>query len=432
MTRRLRNTLVLTGKILVAGALLTYVLGKVRWFDYVVTADGQQRRVLQLRPEAGVPLEVRIEADGGGVWVDARRLRPVWLRTRDGRTVIVMEARPDWTNPRAYRVQLPDGSRQWMKVADFLPGRRRVVHRGFARTLASARPVLLAGSVLLFLLPVFVLAVRWWYLLRILELRIPLWEAVRLTFLGTFFNYVVPGMVSGDLVKAYYLSRHVPRKAAVLVSVFVDRVVGLLQFAVLPAAVMAGMLLAGAGPTQRLALPAAMVAVVLLGVVVSLALVLSPRARSALGVDRLLSRLPIQGHLEVMAEAGHLYRRRLGGLLKALGITSGGQAAFITAIMLAGMSLSVPLPWYQYFLYVPLIYIIAAVPISPGGLGLTETFYVAFFVPAGAAASEVLALALVARLIPMLCSLPGLVVALTGAKLPPREQIRAEMTIPPT
>ena len=67
----------------------------------------------------------------------------------------------------------------------------------------------------------------------------------------------------------------------------------------------------------------------------------------------------------------------------------------------------------------------------PGGLGVTETFYVTFFSSAagstGVAASQILALALVARLIPMLVSLPGLAVALTGPKLPKAAQMKAEL-----
>ena len=61
------------------------------------------------------------------------------------------------------------------------------------------------------------------------------------------------------------------------------------------------------------------------------------------------------------------------------------------------------------------------------GLGVAETFYVAFLTPAGAAASEILALAVVARLIPMILSLPGVVVAVRGPKLPTAEKVQAEL-----
>ncbi len=307
---------------------------------------------------------------------------------------------------------------------------RNVNWPSFADALASADWRLVAGSFVCFAVPVFILAGRWWYLLHIIHIHISGWEAVRLTFLGTFFNYVIPGVVSGDFVKAYYAGKHTDRKAAVLVSVFVDRVLGLLEFAIIPAVVIVWMLAAGSEGCDKLGRPAVAVGAGLTAVCVGMALMLSPRLRRLLRLDKIFSKPRIRKHLAVAGQAADLYRQRIGGLLWALVITFFGQMIFIVAIMLAGMALSLPVPWYQYLLYVPLIYIIAAaLPISPGGLGVTETFYVTFFsVAAGADASQVLALALIARVAPMLCSAPGLWVAIRGPSLPPAEQIEAELT----
>lgn len=430
MGKKLRNTLIFAAKLLVAGGLLCYVLGKVHWHDYAVRADGDELRVLATRTDRARPLELQVRdaATGELRWLGARRFRPLSLTTAEGETAIIRECRPDWKSPKEYLVQLPDGQRRWQALSAFVPGSGQVVRRGFFATLRSAEPFLLLSALVCFAAPNFILAVRWWYLLRILAIHISLWEAVRLTFLGLFFNFVVPGTVSGDVVKAYYASKHTERKAAVLVSVFVDRAVGLLEFAVLPAGVMVAMSLT-VGWNERLYLPAAVVAVVLAGVTVSLSLLLSPGLRRLLRLQKIISRLPMQRHIAVVGQAANLYRRRAGALLKVLGITFCGQVFFIAAIMLAGMSLDIMLPWYQYFLYVPLIYIIAAVPISPGGLGLTETFYVTFLTSVGAAASEVLALAVVARLVPMIFSLPGVVVALKGPRIPRPEQMQAEMAM---
>jgi len=432
MNRRVRKTLIFAAKVLVACGLLYYVLGKVHWWDYVVTTEGRGLRAYGTRvgPDGAVEVKV-LDAEAGGYrWVGASEFRPVSLRTAEGRLAIVQKCRPDWRSPEDYRVRFADGEVGWVDADSFVANSAQPVRRGFVTTVRSARPALLAGAFLCFLVPVIFLSVRWWYLLRILRIRIPLWEAVRMTFLGNFFNYVVPGTVSGDLVKAYYVSRHTDSKAGVLVSVFVDRVVGLLEFAILPAAVMLVMWLT-VGWSDRLVLPALVVALVLAGVAVSLGLLLSPRLRQVLRFRRILSVLPLQRQVALIGQAAGLYRRRLGALAKALGITFGGQVFFITAIMLAGMSLALPVPWHQYFLYVPLIYIIAAVPISPGGLGLAETFYVTFLGQGGAAPSEILALAVVARLIPTILSLPGVAVAVKGAKLPPAEQMGAGVSAEP-
>jgi hypothetical protein len=423
----LRKTFLLAGKILVAAGLLAYVLAKVHWRDYAVTAEGKEKAVLARRIGAEGMQELQVATAGGqGQWLKAQVFRPVSLRTLDGQAALVIRARPDWQSPRQYLVHL-QGRQQWLDAGAFRPGSAQAVQRGFRTTMTSAKGYLLGGSFACFILPVLILSVRWWYLLGIQDIRISCWEAVRLTFLGTFFNYVVPGTVSGDLVKAYYVAKHTQRKAAALVAIFVDRAVGLLEFAMLPAVVIALTFLAGARDTERLVLPAAMVAAVLCSVTAGLAVLLSPWLRRVLHLQKIAGLLPLQRHIAVAAEAADLYRRRLPALVKALAMTLGGQASFIVAILLAGLSLALPVPWHQYFLYVPLIYIIAAVPISPGGLGLTEAFFVTFLSPLGASPSEVLALALVARLFPMIVSLPGIIVALTGPKLPRPAQMRTEL-----
>ncbi len=302
------------------------------------------------------------------------------------------------------------------------------VHQGFAATITQADPYLLVAAFVCFLTPLFILAFRWWYLLRLQRIEISFREVVRLTFLGTFFNYVVPGAVSGDLVKAYYAAKHTDRKIAVLVSVFIDRALGLLEFVMLPAVVIAVMYALGAEGTDRLTTPAIIVSAVLVVTVVTLAVLLSGRLRRFLRLGKIISRLPMQRYITLAGEAVSLYGRRKASLTNAVGITFVGQTVFIIGIMLSAWSLGLDVAWYKFFLYVPIIYIIAAVPISPGGLGVVEFFFLAFFAVGAVSESEVLALALVARLVPMFCSLPGLVVAWTGPKLPRAEQIRAELT----
>jgi len=52
-------------------------------------------------------------------------------------------------------------------------------------------------------------------------------DSLRLSFVGTFFNLVIPGAVGGDLVKAAYLARmNLPRTQAIA-TLLIDRVVGL-------------------------------------------------------------------------------------------------------------------------------------------------------------------------------------------------------------
>jgi uncharacterized protein (TIRG00374 family) len=378
---RVKKTAMLAAKLLLAAALLALVFHKVHWGDYVVLADGSEPEVARVQ---GDSLEVQ-----SGRW---------WWSSRF--TVSADQCRP-------------------------IAGSTTIVRRGFVTSVAELDKLLLLGACGGFVVSVLVIAVRWCFLLRLLDIRIRLWECVRLTFLGQFFNTVVPGTVGGDLVKAYFAAKHTPRKAAALVSIFVDRVLGLAELTLLGGVMLIVTLAAGLAPAADLKFAIITVPVVVALLVVSFALLLSARLRRALHLQKLYSRLPIAHHFAAAGEAATMYRRRLGSLLKAVAITFGGHLVWIGSISLIGMSLNLDVPLYKYFLYVPLIYIIGAVPLTPGGVGIIEGLYVKFFAPASP--SAVVAMALIARLIPIFWGLPGLWVYLRGARVPKAAAMEAEL-----
>ncbi len=70
--------------------------------------------------------------------------------------------------------------------------------------------------------------VRWWYLVRALEIPCRFADAIRISFWGYLFNLAPLGIVAGDLVKAVMLDHeHRGHRAKALASVLVDRMIGL-------------------------------------------------------------------------------------------------------------------------------------------------------------------------------------------------------------
>jgi len=94
----------------------------------------------------------------------------------------------------------------------------------------------IAVGVLILYLGLFVLtAWRWRLLLKAVDLVLSMARATRLTFIGAFFNTAIPGATGGDVVKAYYAAKATGRGTRAVLSVFVDRMTGLLGLAVLAA-----------------------------------------------------------------------------------------------------------------------------------------------------------------------------------------------------
>jgi glycosyltransferase 2 family protein len=88
--------------------------------------------------------------------------------------------------------------------------------------------------------------VRWWLLLRAQGFTLSLHWAHVVTWIGQFYNSFLLGGLGGDAARVFYLCRDAPeQKAAGLVSILVDRVIGLatlMSLAVLALVAKAGVL----------------------------------------------------------------------------------------------------------------------------------------------------------------------------------------------
>ncbi|MHC4986517.1 MAG: lysylphosphatidylglycerol synthase transmembrane domain-containing protein [Planctomycetota bacterium] len=297
---------------------------------------------------------------------------------------------------------------------------------GFRTSLTSANVALVVAGFATFGLSQIAIAIRWRLLLKVQDIDLTMVEALRLTFLGLFFNNTVPGTVGGDLFKAYYAAKHTHRKAAAVVAVLIDRVVGLTMLASLAATTLLAVWGFRLTPGDQLGRPALIVAIVLGGLVLGLAFLLSRRFRRVLGLQAIYKRLPLAHHLAAAGEATGRYKHQLGKVLQAMGLSVFAHSCLIVGIFLLGRSLGLGIPWFSYFLFVPLIYTIGAIPITPGGLGIIEQLYLLFF---AANDSKLLVLALLARFMPIVCGLPGLWVFLTGPRPPKADDIQHELEL---
>jgi len=268
------------------------------------------------------------------------------------------------------------------------------------------------GSIPLYLLGAAILAgqltlmgLRWWYLMRWQALTVSLGDAIRLMFVGHFFNFFLPGSTGGDLIRAYLVTRRTASRTVAVATVLLDRFAGLAGMAFL-AAVMT--LATWSSPQAR---RAELAVGIILAIIVAAGLVMfSRRVGRALRVDALLERLPRRENFRIaIGTLRDLPRSpRTAGAVAAM--TLGVHLLLAGGIASLGAALGLPVPIGLYFLFVPIIYILAAIPVSIGGLGVVEGMYIVFFAQsAEVGVSGVVALSLLARLTPMLLSLPGLV-----------------------
>ncbi len=263
----------------------------------------------------------------------------------------------------------------------------------------------LAGFWVLFALTLVVVLTGWrWQRLRLaVDLPVGFVEAVRLTFVGGFFNLVVPGSTGGDVVKACYAAKRTGRPTRAVLSVFVDRLIGVFTLVVVATG---ALLFAGDGEGYRVA---RVVTFSLLGAgTLGMLLVFSTRVRRSLGISKLIRKLPFQRVLDEMSAAIRLYRGRPRELLFAFVISIVNQLTIAGVVWWLADVLSIPgVGLGACFAFVPLINLLSAIPLVPGGWGVGELAFAYFFGQVQVPATEAISLSVIFRLSFLLVNLPG-------------------------
>ncbi|MBX9654415.1 flippase-like domain-containing protein [bacterium] len=250
---------------------------------------------------------------------------------------------------------------------------------------------------------VFLGAIRWQWLLQSHDLDPGLREATRLTWMGYLSNNILPGATGGDLVKAYTIARRTPgKRTSAVMTVLLDRVIGLLALIILGAlGVAIKATRDGIDSTGRLVLT--MLAIAVVGGIVFF----SRRIRIIFRISAFFDRIPMGHHFKRIDDSLFHYRDHKMQLARCVGIGLFIWLLTIGGIYLMGESISMSVPFVDYFICLPVIFSAGAVAPSIAGLGVLEGLFQHFFGAVGAAPSTAVALCLLYRLAILIVSIPG-------------------------
>jgi len=226
---------------------------------------------------------------------------------------------------------------------------------------------------------------RWYMLVRAQGLPFTIPNALRLGFIGYFFNTFSPGSIGGDFIKAYFIAREQSRRTVAVATVIVDRVIGL--WGLMWLAAISGCVFWAMG-NQAIVANAKLRSVFFLAVA---SCIVSYLFWVVLGflpdwrAQRLASRLDRLGRIgHSIAEfwrAIWMYRCRGRTVFLTVVMSLGCHIAFVLAFFFAahvfqGAGDEVRIPTLtQHYLLIPVGMTIEAVPLSPGGVGLSEVSY---------------------------------------------------------
>ncbi len=380
-------------------AILYFVARSLPWSDELVFKAGVA--------EQGASFELRgaIEGDWTGDEVRFRiapgqELDPAWPA----------EVHSAWESGALVSVRRGPPSAELGGAYDWRPSMQRAFREMDPRGLATA--------LVFFTLAMGCAVSRWWRLLALVGCRTSWFNAWRLTFLGMFFNLLVPGgLTGGDVIKGVIVAHENPgRRGEALVSVVVDRLIGLVALAALALAV----ILVSGDAFAELRLPV----VAFLGVAVLGALFYVNRPlRQRLGFDALLARLPFGAKLAALDGAVLTYSSRPLEVLLAFAISLANHVLVTLGFVALGRAFAVSgVSTLDYFVMVPIGNIVSALPGAPGGWGLGEAAFQALFEMCGADGGLGVAVSVTFRLCQLAYGvIGGVFLLLPGARAELRE-----------
>ena len=271
-------------------------------------------------------------------------------------------------------------------------------------TSAKAGPLLIA--VALVFADRALMAWRWFELLRPIETagRLPSFGRIlQIFFVSTFVGTFLPGSIGGDAVRAYSLSRHGVAPGDSLVSVMLDRMLGVLSLLLMAL----GSLFLARELTANVGLVFALVATAC-ACALTAGLIFSPRIE-ALAVG-LLARLPwarARRLGDAAITATRRYSNYRASLILVLVGSLGVQVLRIIQAWYLGVALGVTQPLTAYFAFVPLILLIMLLPVTINGIGTSQAAFVWLFGLAGTPSAQAFALSVLFVALGIVGNLPG-------------------------
>ncbi len=276
--------------------------------------------------------------------------------------------------------------------------------REFWEVLSSAdwRLVLVAGF--LHLATVLPSVVRWKSILADFSIRTPFWKLTQICMIGYFFNMLLPSAVGGDFFRAFYLARRESRgMSTTLTTTFVDRVAGLFAMLLIG---LVSILIYPVRVHGRSLLP--LMGLLALGFSIGIVLLFHPwshaqmhRLLQRFGLVRLIERFELvyQGLNQLRGNSRTILIMTLSSLVI--------QITVIVAMWFAALSIGIKAPFSLFLVFIPLVNLSVAVPLTINGMGLREAVYYLLFSEVGVPVEAAVTLSLLNLVVVAMTAVPG-------------------------
>lgn len=298
--------------------------------------------------------------------------------------------------------------RIWLKLAVTLTLLSLLVSRmdlrQFWDVLKSADWWLVMAAGMLHLATVLPSVARWRSILAHFEIFTPFGKLSQICLIGYFFNMFLPSAIGGDFFRAFYLAKRESRRmSTTLTSTVLDRIAGLTAMLLIAqVAVLVWPVSVHGKPLAPL------IGLLVLGFFLGIGAIFHPAIHRLL--VRIFRRFGLGGmeeRLEQVSRGLELLRRSWSTVLIVVGASAVIQSAVIAAMWLAALAIGLDAPFYLFLIFIPLVNLSVALPLTINGVGLRESMYFLLFSELGVPVEMAVTLSLLNLLVVAMTALPG-------------------------
>jgi uncharacterized protein (TIRG00374 family) len=440
MTQKSKKWLTFTLRWGIAVVGIWWVLSQITWRDRVTTLNPQMRPVSQ-RLANTPPLDAPQFKLLDGRTVDRSELislpdqKTVTLTDKSTVELLGLDLSPDLKRVnRLLIAPAPGGGGpgQWITPALTTGYTLKVPHplieAGIGRMIHDAasghKPWLLVFAILIFPITYIVTSFRWHQLLRALDIHLTLARTFALNMVGAFYNTFMLGSTGGDVIKAYYASKQTGHRTRAVLSVFVDRFVGLIALVIMGGAMAAYQFFTSppGDPAAHACGKIALIsALIVFGTAAGLAVFYNLTLRRLFGLAWFIKRFGKRKQVKSAVETMELYRKHAAMVVVSLIATFPVHITVVLSAMFAGWAFGLTISPLYYFVAVPVIVLVGSIPISPQGAGVMEYFAILLLSRQGGTVSQAFALTMSIRMVQILWNLTGGIFVFRGGYHQPTE-----------
>ena len=233
--------------------------------------------------------------------------------------------------------------------------------------------------------------IRWDTLLKVHEIYLPFLRVLRIYSVGLFFNTFMVGVTGGDLAKIYYVSKHSHKNVEAGTTVVIDRLVGMIALMLL--VLVAVWVYRYDDRLNPLLRP---VSIVTISVLAGFVVISSKKLLLKIPLlSSLIGKLPFREMLSRIYHTWYAYRECKGAMIKAIILSLLIHMTLAMANYWAGMAIGIQqISMGQYFVLIPVISFMCALPLSISGWGVGEAAYISLLGAFGVEPAQAITLSL--------------------------------------